>query len=431
MLVALGAGDAHAEKHLRGHRRHLARLGGHLIKETGRLVAQRTFGGEQFARPLIERSVVPHGGADPLVIGEGILVPEREAIDPQQVAPFERPEIGELSPPHQLLNQLRAFIISRVLEKRLGLGGGGQCADQIKMRAPQEGGVVGEVGGMHIQPGQMPVHMAVDEIMHGTRGQCRLGSGPRHDRLKHRHLALEPGHHGGLANAAAERHQPLLIHLGHADVIGMKHRLPCHIRFLAVGVAGNHLERLLGSERQHSPGRLHSQRHHRRPFPLGKGQPATNPIMQHAIFARALLQTHAAAMPHLAGGFAQKQTGLRRRLRNAPAARFLEDGMIIPAGIGAEHGQLESVLPLGLAVTGRAVAAQSAKQRFHVVHEIHRQHRRTPQRAQQSQQNDPTTCHRPHDESSDAGCTPFRSMIFMSFSRVKRLEYPPPEAKSS
>ena len=100
MLVALGAGDAHAEKHLRGHRRHLARLGGHLIKETGRLVAQRAFGGEQFPRPLIERSVVPHGGADPLVISEGILVPEREAIDPQQVAPFERPEIGELSPPH-------------------------------------------------------------------------------------------------------------------------------------------------------------------------------------------------------------------------------------------------------------------------------------------------------------------------------------------
>ena len=46
MLVAFGAGDAHAEKHLRGHRRHLAGLGGHLVKEPGRLVLQRPFGGK-------------------------------------------------------------------------------------------------------------------------------------------------------------------------------------------------------------------------------------------------------------------------------------------------------------------------------------------------------------------------------------------------
>ena len=147
------------------------------------------------------------------------------------------------------------------------------------MRAPQEGGVIREARRVNIQPSQMPVYMAIDEIMNGTCGQCRLGSRSRHDRLKHRYLALEPRHHGSLPDAVTNRHRTLFIHLGHTHIVGMKHRLPCDIRLAAIRVAGDHLERLSGTEGQHRPRRFHAQRHYRRAFIFSKRQAAADPIV--------------------------------------------------------------------------------------------------------------------------------------------------------
>src|SRR5207249_3551886 len=49
--------------------------------------------------------------------------------------------------------------------------------------------------------------------------------------------------------------------------------------------------------------------------------------------------------------------------KDAPAARFLGQGFMIPRRVETEHAQLETVLPFRLAVTAPAIAAQLRENR--------------------------------------------------------------------
>src|SRR5260370_33275522 len=105
MMMALGTGDAQTEEDLGQSAGPVAGLG-HDLVEVGRPASrQRALGGDNLAGELVERNVPGDAIANPPVVMVGGLVAQDLAVDPQQVGPFERPEIGELRPLQELIDQ--------------------------------------------------------------------------------------------------------------------------------------------------------------------------------------------------------------------------------------------------------------------------------------------------------------------------------------
>ena len=71
-------------------------------------------------------------------------------------------------------------------------------------------------------------------------------------------------------------------------------------------------------------------------------------------------------------GLGQEQAAIGRGGKDAPAAGFLDDGVVIEDRIEAEQRQLEAVLPAGPAMTAAGVAAMQRQQRHDVVDEMQR-----------------------------------------------------------
>ena len=106
MMMALGTLHAYAQEDLR---RVLGPVGGIVggAVEVGRAFGVgASLGGDDVADKLIDRLVVAQGGADPVVEAPHALFVELIAVDAQQVAPFEGPEIDELRPLEHLVDRL-------------------------------------------------------------------------------------------------------------------------------------------------------------------------------------------------------------------------------------------------------------------------------------------------------------------------------------
>ena len=72
-------------------------------------------------------------------------------LDPQQIAPFHGPVVGELVALQQPIDQLAALVGAVVLEELRGLLRRGQGADHVQVRPPQEHLVGAELGRLDAQ----------------------------------------------------------------------------------------------------------------------------------------------------------------------------------------------------------------------------------------------------------------------------------------
>ena len=162
-------------------------------------------GGEQLADELVIRLVLRDGRPDPAVIGLGRVGPEIDGelrLDPQDVAPFHRPVIGELVPLQQTVDQEPAFVLRvRVLDELPGLFRGGQRADHIQIGAPDKHRV-GAEGGLDAQRGQLGQDKLVNLAFRGRSHRAfediglrfrRCGAGD--DRQQNNHRGQRDSHY--------------------------------------------------------------------------------------------------------------------------------------------------------------------------------------------------------------------------------------------
>ena len=106
MMMALGALHAHAQEQLRGRLRPVGGLSADQV-EVGRAVGEgAALGGDDVAHHLVDRLVVAERPRTQLWKLHMPLFLEQVAVDAQQIAPFERPEIDELRPVQHVVDRL-------------------------------------------------------------------------------------------------------------------------------------------------------------------------------------------------------------------------------------------------------------------------------------------------------------------------------------
>ncbi len=110
--------------------------------EVGRAVAEiAPAGRQQLADELVVGLVLGDALADPEVIahhGPGPEVDGKLALDPQQVAPLQGPEVGKLLALQQPVDELAPLLRVGVASKRADFVGRGQRADGVEIDASQE-----------------------------------------------------------------------------------------------------------------------------------------------------------------------------------------------------------------------------------------------------------------------------------------------------
>ena len=178
--MAAGAADAFAHEDQGGGFAEGARvLGGHGADEIGGADAEVAAGrGEQLAGELVVGLVGGEAVVDPLVVDGDGLGPDADrvlALDAQQVAPLERPEIVELVAGEQAVDQLGAVGFR---QEGAGFVGGGQDADHVEVDAAQEDLVGGQGRRGHAHGLELGVDQVVDPVVGGEFGEG-LGPGRR------------------------------------------------------------------------------------------------------------------------------------------------------------------------------------------------------------------------------------------------------------
>ncbi len=143
MAVAAGAGQPRPHEDQGGGLGHGSRVAvGDGPVEIGRPDAEiAAVGSEQLADELVVGLVLGDALADPAVIRLRRLRPEIDRVfrlDPQQVAPLQRPEVGELLALQQPVDQLAPLLRIGVGQKGAGLVRRGQRADHVQVDAAQE-----------------------------------------------------------------------------------------------------------------------------------------------------------------------------------------------------------------------------------------------------------------------------------------------------
>ncbi len=200
-------------------------------------------------------------------------MPQRRAIDAQQVRPLQRPEVGELRPPQQFLDQPGAAVGPLVGQEAPRLGGRRQRADHVEIDAAQILGVVGQFRGQDVQLAQLAKHQAIDEVVLG-HGRIVLDAfGARHEDAEGIHGVHEAGHDGRLAGRLAGHDQAARLHRGQAVVVRLKLGVGGHVDLAAVGVAGDDAQLLPAAQGEDALARLDADRRHdsdRRASPNGR-----------------------------------------------------------------------------------------------------------------------------------------------------------------
>src|SRR5947208_906156 len=83
-----------------------------------------------------------------------------------------------------------------------------------------------------------------------------------------------------------------------------------------------------------------------------------NPAEERLVFRRLRVQPFAPAVGNSRGRLEQEQTLSRACWEESPAARLLNDGLVIVLGLVAEEGQFEAVLPRCLTMATAGVTAE-------------------------------------------------------------------------
>ena len=116
--------------------------------------------------------------------------------------------------------------------------------------------------------------------------------------------------------------------------------------------------------------RFDAHRHELRHIGIAKRGAGRDQAADQLVFIGALLDANAAAVRHAARRLGEKQARFRGRVHDAPAACFLDESVVVGLRIEAEDGELEAVLPAGVAVTACRVTAIARQERLDVVFEM-------------------------------------------------------------
>ena len=212
-------------------------LAGHGADEIRRADAEiAAGGGEQFAGELVVGLVGGQAVVDPLVVDGHRLGPDADgvlALDAEQVAPLERPEIVEFVAGEEAVDELGAVGLR---QERARFGGGGQDADHVEVDAAQEGLVGGQGGGRHAHGFQFVVDEFVDAVVGGEFGEG-LRPGLRDGQAQDRGLALV-GYDDGRIARVFGAHLAFGADAGDLRVGRVVAGVGCHVAHLAVGEDG-------------------------------------------------------------------------------------------------------------------------------------------------------------------------------------------------
>ena len=114
-----------------------------------------------------------------MVISLGCVRPEVDGelrLDPQDVAPFHGPVIGELLPLQQPVDQGGTLVPGiAIVDELARLLGGGERADQVKVGAADEHGIRAE-NRPESQRRQFGENNAIDGIQRSRRGRIFINS---------------------------------------------------------------------------------------------------------------------------------------------------------------------------------------------------------------------------------------------------------------
>ena len=137
-MVALGALHPHAEKDLRRVLRPVQRVVGDAV-EVGRAFSKRApLGGDDLANELVHRLVIAERRPQPVVEAPHALFAQLVAVDAQQIAPLQCPEIDKLRPVEHTLDCFLPFVRPLVGEEHLDIRRRRQRADYVEMNAAKE-----------------------------------------------------------------------------------------------------------------------------------------------------------------------------------------------------------------------------------------------------------------------------------------------------
>ena len=257
MVVALGALEARSQENLRGSpgARQRVAVGPVVVRRRARVGAASRR--DKFAGELVERFVFHDALANPVVEILNSFLIERVGLGPQQIRPFQRPEIRKLRPFQQPIDEARplfrppffelpahvllppggqrvlgsarrAAIASpgrrgacffepifrpggRIVHERARLFHCGQNAEQIEIRPAHEHVVRAKVRRIHAQRSQSGEHLPVNVVM--CRGLLPHEAGSRgHEGQPDWFLALEVAHQDRGYSLALRLHQAVVRH---------------------------------------------------------------------------------------------------------------------------------------------------------------------------------------------------------------------------
>ena len=138
MIVAAGTLQPDAEENLRHGLRSRLRVAKGSVEVGRRVAVGAAACRDELAGELVERLAVGDALPDPVMEHLHAFAVEHLFLVPQQVRPFQRPEVGKLRALQQRVDQAAALVRTRIGEEGACLLGRGQYAQGIQIGAAQE-----------------------------------------------------------------------------------------------------------------------------------------------------------------------------------------------------------------------------------------------------------------------------------------------------
>jgi len=308
VVVALVAVEAGGEEQVSRVLHRLRRRAEDLVIAGGGILAIGARRGEDLARERVVRRVGGDFRPDPFAELAGAVLAEELPVHLQQVGPLVGPVVDVVRRADQAVDHGVAFLADRprVGEERAHLLGRGRQARQVEVHAAQEIGVGAQLRRQDLQAAPLRRGELVDAVP--LLGLAPLEAGAvAHDRHRRRSVGALESREQRRFTAAQGTHQTAVLDHGHVLVTRLDEALGGDIAPPAVGVGGDDLHLLAGTDAlQHGVARADLDRGHawRREVEL---RAAGDPGAQDAVVFVVVRGARAALVRHGAGGFQEHQ----------------------------------------------------------------------------------------------------------------------------